>query len=546
VDAADRNRALKLRRRELLRGLLAVPVVATGCGLLTPTREVPASSSATVAYSQPIHIPFQGAPPDIEGSIDGLPPAYVAFPVDRRRSVAQAPGRGGDVHILVPHDGAPPVQMEQNAAWQAINKDLGANLRVERVPSKTYLAEVDARAQRNDLPDLFYVALDGTELHDLADLVSAQCADLTPFLGGESIREFPNLGAFGPFRWPYGVFGSRLYAVPAASVADRALFAQGRVLDDLGVTAFNTSDDFLAAAHQLTQPGTRYAVAGNPLAWFLGVFRAPNDWREERGKLTKDVETDEFRVALEFVRGLWDDGLVHPRSPDMSPDQTLESWYAGQSVMVEDTYSRFQTNWDRARSADPNALPRIVAPFAFDGGAITSLLASAPDSLTVVRKASNDRVRELLGVVNYLVAPFVSYEYMLLNYGLQNRDYAVDSGGTPRLTQTGLSEVTQAPIWNVSAPTPTLFDADDPTFVWVALAAMAGVISTGVPSPVVGLHSRTAANTPVLLDQLRAGLRDIVFGRESLASLGALVAQWRTSGGDAIRSELEQGLQTRG
>src|SRR5205814_7863108 len=142
------------------------------------------------------------------------------------------------------------------------------------------------------------------------------------------------------------------------------------------------------------------------------------------------------------------------------------AWYSGKNILWQNGYFSFQLAWDRAKlqSQDPDFRPRIVTPFAFDGGRAVHLLGTTSDSLTAFRKASPDRIRELLGIVNYMVAPFGSRENLLLNYGVQDKDFTFDASGNPVLTQTGTAEVTTFPIWKMSAPPPVLFDPNDAAF----------------------------------------------------------------------------------
>jgi putative aldouronate transport system substrate-binding protein len=146
-----------------------------------------------------------------------------------------------------------------------------------------------------------------------------------------------------------------------------------------------------------------------------------------------------------------------------------------------------------------------------------------------------------------MVAPFRSRENLLLNYGVQDKDFTFDASGNPLLTQTGTAEVTTFPIWKMSAPPPVLFDPNDASFAAVASDATAKALQVGVASPVAGLFSNTAAQKSALLNQpLTDGLYNIMFGRDSVSALDGLVSQWRANGGDQIRSELQDALQKQG
>ncbi|MBV9893843.1 MAG: extracellular solute-binding protein [Chloroflexi bacterium] len=544
-------------RRELLRTAALLVPVAVACAPLPVAAPTPTPVPVSGGFQTPRYVPFQGPKPDIDGNANGLPPAYRTFPKQLITSVQSPPGKGGDVSILTFTNAPAPPAIDQNPAWQEVNKQIGANLKINAVGAPDYLTKLNTAIASGDIADIFYASVIGTGLQNMPDFLSSQCADLTPFLSGDAIKDFPNLAAFPSFRWPYGVFNGKLYAIPAATITGQAMLAKGKVLDENGLNRFKTADDFMSAAKQLTKPGVQYAIGGtgsgynswNPLGWFMGVFRVPNDWRNDGGKLTKDIETEEFKAALAFVRSLWDTGVMNPDSPSMNLTQTAAAWYAGKNILWQNNYFSFQLAWDRAKvqSQDPDFQPRIVPPFAFDGGRVTHLLGATSDSLTAFRKAPAERIRELLGVVNSMVAPFGTRENLLLNYGTEGRDFSFDANGNPALTQTGIAEVTTFPIWKMSAPPPVLFDPNDPSFAKVASDATATALSEGVASPVVGLFSKTASQKASLLNQpLTDGLYNIMFGRDGVDSLDGLVKQWRANGGDAIRTELEQALQERG
>jgi putative aldouronate transport system substrate-binding protein len=551
-----------MRRRDLLRDAAVLIPLAVACtpfrpSTPAPTAQPPSSSSSPPTLRTPAYTPFRGPAPDIPGTPRGLPPAYNTFPKDLVKSVAQPPGKGGDVNILTFTNAPAPPGVDQNGAWQEVNKQIGANLKINAAAAPDYLTKLTTNIAGGDLADIFYASVIGTGLQNMPDFLASQCADLTPFLSGDAIKDYPNLAAFPTFRWPFGIFNSKLYAIPAATITGPALLAKGRVLDEAGIGDFNNADDFMSAAKQLTKPGFQYAIGGtgsgynswNPLGWFMAVFRVPNDWRNDGGKLTKDIETDEFKAALAYVRSLWDAGVMNPDSPSMNLTQAAAAWYSGKNILWQNSYSSFQLAWDRAKvqSQDPDFRPRIVTPFAFDGGTAVHLLGSTSDSLTVFRKASGDRIRELLGIVNFMVSPFGTREYLLLNYGVQDRDFTFDASGNPTLTQTGTSEVTTFPIWKMSAPPPVLFDPTDAAFAKVASDATARALAIGVASPAVGLFSKTASEKAALLNQpLTDGLYNIMFGRDGVDALDGLVKQWRANGGDAIRAELEQALQEEG
>jgi hypothetical protein len=127
--------------------------------------------------------------------------------------------------------------------------------------------------------------------------------------------------------------------VPETFRVGSALLVNQAVLDEIGATQFANADDFLRVATQLTQPGTRWAFASNPLTFFLEVFRAPNGWRATNGKLTRDWETDEYQAAVAFTRRLWDAGVIHPDSANMTPTLSVNNWYSPSDTRAATEFS---------------------------------------------------------------------------------------------------------------------------------------------------------------------------------------------------------------
>jgi putative aldouronate transport system substrate-binding protein len=67
----------------------------------------------------------------------------------------------------------------------------------------------------------------------------------------------------------------------------------------------------------------------------------------------------------------------------------------------------------------------------------------------------------------------------------------------------------------------------------------------GIHNPVVGLYSPTNARRAASLNQTMGdGLLAIIFGRSPVSSYDQLVSDWRSQGGDQIRAEFEQALES--
>lgn len=524
-----------------------------------PTAARPAAGAATSsAVKLPTYVPFSGPKPDFEGSPDGvIPAAYLNYPRNPVRSVSQPVGKGEDVSALMYTTQAPPTPADQNKAWQQVNKELGVSMKFPIIQLADFNAKLNTTISGGQLPDLLSLGTgNGSAILNLPAFLESQCSDLTQFVSGDAIKEFPNLANLPPFAWRNAVFNNKILAVPVVrtSISAAIMFGKGRVLDTVGGVSFGNKDDFLARMKQLTGGGTQWGLGATSGAanngipsmaiYFLESFGAPNIWREAGGKLTKDWETEEFKAAIGYVRSLWEAGVMHPDTPTATVNQAAQNFYAGKTVLWQNGFTIGDVAWNRALAMDPNFGMRGVAPFSADGKLKpVHHLGAGAALLTVVKKTTPDKVKEMLGILNYLSAPFGTAEFLLIWYGIQGTEFELDANGNPQVTEKGQPDLF-IPWPNLGSPASVLYNARSPEYARVMHADGSAIQSLGIQNPTVGLYSRTNADRATALNQkMGDGLLDIIFGRSDMNTFDQLVKDWRSSGGDQIRTEFEQALQ---
>ncbi|HEX8969089.1 MAG TPA: extracellular solute-binding protein, partial [Chloroflexota bacterium] len=485
----------------------------------------------------------------------GVENGYVTFPKQLSKSVAQTPATGGDVTgmVLVANPSLP-APVERNQAWQQLNKALGAELKVNMVPQADYAAKWGTVTSGSDLPDIMYVSIVPV-LPNVQAFQKSACADLTPFLAGDAVKEFPNLANIQPAAWRIAISEGAIYGVPIPrSVAGWPMYVQQNLLDQVGATPPKTADDFKALCKELTRPeagkwafGVTNDTTTGPysMLWFQGVFRAPNNWRlDSAGKLTKDIETDEYRAALGYLRDLVAAGYV---SPDVKANGDLHNdFMSGKIAMRTNAWNAYSGLYvELAPKFNINI--RTIPPFAYDGGTPTNLLGPGNFGYAILKKASSDRVKEVLRVMDYLAAPFGSEEYMVSKFGVKDFDYQFNDKGSPVFTEQGQADMPNSPNlpWGYLATAPTvIFSVNQPDFGQWGHAEQEKLIDAGVADPVYGQYSQTQASKGVTLERLIFDrVSGIAAGRAPLSDLDQLVKDWRAQGGDAVRDELQQALQ---
>ena len=216
-------------RRRFIR-LLALSSGIAGAGLLqacapstpnAPATAVPASApaantpaavqkpAATTAGGRTVQLPnrfpLTNIKPDLPPSDDGLiDAAFVNYPANPPKTVPETPGGGGEVSVVTWTTSAVPTPMESNALWQAVNKELGVDLKINIQPQADYATlKLPTLIAGGELPDILYIATNSV-IPQLPAFLKSKCVDLTPYLSGDAIKDYPNLANFPTLRLEAG------------------------------------------------------------------------------------------------------------------------------------------------------------------------------------------------------------------------------------------------------------------------------------------------------------------------------------------------------
>src|SRR2546421_2084913 len=315
-------------RREFL-WVTAGGVVATAVGvplLDACTRASTTTNTGGAAVKLPTFVQFNGPTPDVAPRPNGVQAGWINYPRKLVKSVRDTPARGGEISALVPAYTNPPTPMEQNAYWQEMNRQVGATMRPIITSGADYVAKLNTVIAGGDLPDVVHVPFAQSILNvpHLNEFLTAKCMDLTSYLSGDAVKDYPNLANLPTYAWRTAVVANAIYGLPVArsNFSSNHLYVQQNRLDQVGIGQPKNADEFMQLMKQLTRPQANQwgigAHSGQPaygMSFFLQLFRAPNNWRlGSNGKLTKDWETDESKAAVGYVKQLYDAGVFLPGS----------------------------------------------------------------------------------------------------------------------------------------------------------------------------------------------------------------------------------------
>jgi len=542
-------------RRDLLRvgAMVSVaPLVAgvTSCGPGGPHTESRNGKLAT--------LPAYVDPPQIDGSIlpkvPGVPIGYTKLPLELVTTVPEPPGRGGPLTHFSITWGAPETPLANNKWWQGLNKRLSCDFQMTSVPASNYDAKFATMLASGQLAEV--VQLMNTAACTKA-VQQGAFADLTDDLVGDKIKEYPNLANVRPDQWEASSIGGRIYGVP---IDIPAVQPQFRLRTDwaekLGLSKNPETAEELA---DLLTAMSKGRPAGGKQAWGVtaypgtiavvanAMFHVPNQWRLTDGKLENMIETDEYAAALGWLRDLWAAGAFHPDALALGTQSAKDLGLisSGQVGLSSVSAQNWYLPGPYRTAIDAGGLEPYV-PRKHDGSG-PALFARSSGSYGInalSAEAAKDpkRRKEMLRIFNYLRAPVGSAEWYYCKYGEPGDYYE------PRTTP-GLPKAIEGR--NITTDRGTLYYGCAPQ-AWIfpevaeCMKINEEMVASSAPDPVQGLLSATNDARAAQLSQLgQTYVNAIISGQRPLTDLEEYRTKWREQGGDKIRDEYQQALDTR-
>ncbi|MBV9578493.1 MAG: hypothetical protein JO057_07890 [Chloroflexi bacterium] len=474
-----------------------------------------------------------------------------------------APGTGSTVNAFAVDYYPPPTPYDQNPTWQAVNKALNSDFRMTNVSSTDYPLRMATMMAGNDIPDIIhlYFGINGPFVPPgTAEFVKAKCQDLTQYLAGDAIKDYPNLAAIPTYAWSNSgcVLGGALYSWPI----HRYLPGLGfffKITDmwneKVGAdTTPKTADDLKKIVTELNDPnhgdwGMGGAVTGLHMG-ILGyamMFGAPNTWGlDASGKVVRDRETDQFKAAVGYLRDLWTAGLMWPDGPTTTDQRS--NWVGKKfATCVEGFGNSWNDFWLRGLQQTPPTNTDLIMPFSADANTtVQSYITGGYISANVMKQASSDRVKELLRIVDYLAKPFGTQEDLLLTYGLSPADYTIGADGNPALTSDGKSRSQYVPWQYISDRPYATYYAGIPNYAKHVNQVEVALVDPkiAVADVTLGYYSPTQASSAgkqadqAFLD----GLDGILVARDPLSNFDQLVKDWQNSAGNMIKQEFNDAI----
>jgi putative aldouronate transport system substrate-binding protein len=494
-----------------------------------------------------------------------VPEAYLKMPPSFK-TVSAVPGKGGKVTAAFISYNAPVPPREQNLYWQELEKRMGITYEPNIIPADNYKEKMAALVAGGDLPDI--TGIEQLNAPDLLKTVNQGAfTDLTPYLEGDALKAYPNLAKIPDYGWKNVRIKKKIFGVPIVRfIPDRALYFRADWMQKLGAQKPRNADDFLALLTRFTKEDPDghgkqdtyglggYGTAGGGLwyafPFFTMMFRAPHTWRANPdGTLTHQVETPEYRQAIEYMKRLNDAGVFHPDSASQTIQQAKDNFLAGRFGGYADGWTGIAGITGARgsfRKINPdNPAAEILVPPGFDGGNPAVERSQGFFGMSCIpTKVGKDqeRVKELLRIIDYASAPFGSEEYTFLRWGLEGVHYDLQDGA-PILNDRGKSEIGSLSA-GIGRRNDVLYYPEAPDDARLMQQWCKDQLAFGIDNPTYGLYSPTyIAKNQELQTLTMDRMTAIIAGRDPVSAFDTFVSDWRTRGGDAMRKEFEQELK---
>jgi putative aldouronate transport system substrate-binding protein len=366
------------------------------------------------------------------------------------------------------------------------------------------------------------------------------------------VKDYPNLAAIPTRAWKTTVYDAKIYGVP---VPLRPYFwwywVHQELLDQAGLKQPTNADELKQQLTHFTQAqqgvwgqgveaGPIYAY-GLWMGLFTSIFGAPNNWAvDKNGKFIATFETDQYKAATAYVKDLYTAGIFHPDSSNYNTISARDAFQARKFAFRYDGLEMFGWRKPPVQLTPPPNI-QLVKPFGATGGPGSYWYGRPNFGYVVMPKTlSQDRIKMLLRVLNYLAAPFGTEEDLLLRFGVKDVEWILDANDSPQFTDQGRADF--MPWRNIVAPAPVAYvPVNAAEFPSVLQQWESDLAAVGIEDASVGLVSRTYAQKGATANRtLGDGFDDIITGRRPLTDYDTLVKDWLATVGTTARAEYEQ------
>lgn len=318
---------------------------------------------------------------------------------------------------------------------QELETRTGIKVKFQTVPSAQYKDKLSVTLASGDLPDIFY----GLPLNDLKEIgqeggVAAinDYTDMLPNFNKLYMEENPWVIS------SYGDENGKLYSWPIYELnrdVNHGFMYRKDIFDANGIQPWTDTESFYQAMKQLKEiyPDS-YPYASKTgvgifrdwaYGWGIGSFEYPVFYNEGAGQWQLASTTTEHKAQLDFMKTLYNEGLVDPEFITDTTDSWTSKMTTDRSFVTWDWIGRLDLFYSQVKDANPDYNLRYGYPVGPTGNIRTLPKVDANFALAV---AQNKNTEASLKLLDYLTSESGS---QLISLGVEGVNYEWDANGKP-------------------------------------------------------------------------------------------------------------------
>jgi len=451
-----------------------------------------------------------------------------------------------------------------NQIGTAIDKALGVDLKINWVPNASYEDKTNITLAGSDIPQV--MVIQGKSPGFVKNAQAGAFWDLTNYL-----KDYPNLKTKTPAVQAASSVNGKVYGIYRARDAMReGVIIRKDWLAKLGLSVPKTVDDLYKVAKAFTDGdpdgnGVKdtYGIIIPKWPGGLGTnspydaietwFGAGNTWKKtSKGSLEPSFMQPEWLKAVDFEKKLVTEGLVNPDYATMDSAKWNEPFLNGKGGIILDVQSRGAQLMGLLKQKDPAHFQDYIdigGNLESPSGSLYALPTTGYSGFLAIPKAqvkTEAQLRSVLAVLDKMNTPALG---KLLNNGIEGVTYT-ESGGLAAAVPNVPKDLTDAvgsyaqlgtAVSGYYGLPPKQASDYEQKMYDKRIKIQDSDLKSAVFNPAAPYVSATYTAQGAQLDTIMADARiQYLAGQIDAKGLKDAIARWRSSGGDAVISEINK------
>ncbi|GAA4487691.1 extracellular solute-binding protein [Microbacterium panaciterrae] len=453
---------------------------------------------------------------------------------------------------------------EGNEIQKALEKSIGVSLKINWVPNASYEDKTNITLAGDSIPQV--MVIQGKTPGFVKNAQAGAFWDLTSYL-----PDYPNLKTTSPDVQAASSINGKVFGIYRARDTMReGVIIRKDWLQKLGLSVPKTVDDLYKIADAFTNDdpdgnGVKDTYGLIIPKWPGGIgsnspydaietwFGAGNGWKKSSGgKLEPSFMQPEWLKAVQFEKKLVSDGLVNPDYATFDSAKWNEPFLNGKGGIIIDVQSRAAVLMSLLKEKDPAHYQdyiEITGNLESPSGTLNALPTAGYSGFLAIPKTqvrTAEQLRGVLAVLNKMNSPEAG---KILNNGIEGQTYTVQDKlavAVPGVSPTLKDDVSSyaqlgTNVTGFQGLLPKQASDYEQQMYDKRLKIQDSDLAHAVFNPAAPYVSDTYTAQGAQLDTIVSDARiQYIAGQIDEKGLTDAIARWRSSGGDAVISEINK------